>query len=540
MSGENWDTSVAWSFHNATKYVWLGDEAAGRWFGMGTPPDVEAPIWEKDWSLEPFPFKIYETIPQVAIPRNLPPSPIPALQAIARTGAEGAGEAFPDRATLARIGLLSNGLLGRQFKRREATADFRTAGATGARYHLELYFVCADLPDLPAGIYHYAAHDHSLGRLRAGDYRAALAAAAGGEPALALAPVVLAMTSTFWRNAWRYKARAYRHAFWDAGTAFANALAVAAACGLPAKLVLGYADGPVNALLGVDGRDEAAVALCAIGRADRPAQTSPDAAPLALPSRAPSPRQVEFPHIQRLHRASELSSGAEAASWRAEPLRRKLVEPAGEVVPLRSVSDEQLPKTSIEELILSRRSTRHYAADVPIPFDAFSSLLELSSRGVAADCLALGAPSLHDLYLIVNNVEGLAPGVYLHHRHLKAIELLKEGDFRQVAQRLAVGQAYAADAHVNCYYLTALGPVLERYGNRGYRLAQVECSLYAGKLHLATHAVGLRAVGSTSLDDDVTEFFSPHAAAKSYMFVTVFGRRRPRGQPGTGSRSTRL
>ncbi len=207
MSGENWDTSVAWSFHNATKYVWLGDEAAGRWFGMGTPPDVEAPIWEKDWSLEPFPFKIYETIPQVAIPRNLPPSPIPALQAIARTGAEGAGEAFPDRATLARIGLLSNGLLGRQFKRREATADFRTAGATGARYHLELYFVCADLPDLPAGIYHYAAHDHSLGRLRAGDYRAALAAAAGGEPARALAPFVLAMTSTFWRNAWRYKAR---------------------------------------------------------------------------------------------------------------------------------------------------------------------------------------------------------------------------------------------------------------------------------------------------------------------------------------------
>jgi hypothetical protein len=81
-------------------------------------------------------------------------------------------------------------------------------------------------------------------------------------------------------------------------------------------------------------------------------------------------------------------------------------------------------------------------------------------------------------------------GVYLHHRHLKAIELLKEGDFRKMAQRLAVGQSYAADAHVNCYHLTALGPVLERYGNRGYRLAPLECSLYAGKVHLATHALG--------------------------------------------------
>src|SRR5262249_27531043 len=90
---ENRDTSVAWSFHAATKYVWLGDESRGRWFAMGTPPDVEAPIWEQDWSLEPFPFKIYETVPQVAIPRDVAPSPIPASQALAHTAA-GVSKAF--------------------------------------------------------------------------------------------------------------------------------------------------------------------------------------------------------------------------------------------------------------------------------------------------------------------------------------------------------------------------------------------------------------------------------------------------------------
>ena len=37
-----------------------------------------------------------------------------------------------------------------------------------------------------------------------------------------------------------------------------------------------------------------------------------------------------------------------------------------------------------------------------------------------------------------------------------AVELLREGNFRQQAQRLAVGQGYAADAHVNAYYLTDL------------------------------------------------------------------------------------
>src|SRR5262249_12677302 len=161
-------------------------------------------------------------------------------------------------------------------------------------------------------------------------------------------------------------------------------------------------------------------------------------------------------------------------------------------------------------------------------FAAFSTALECASGGIAADCLVEepGALPLHELYLIINHVEGVAPGVYLHHPQRHAIELLKAGNFRSEAQRMAVDQQYAGDAHVNCYYLTELAPVLARYGNRGYRLAQLECALAASKIHLAAHALGLRAVGSTALDDEVTTFFSPHATGKSYMFVTVFGKRR--------------
>jgi hypothetical protein len=79
---------------------------------------------------------------------------------------------------------------------------------------------------------------------------------------------------------------------------------------------------------------------------------------------------------------------------------------------------------------------------------------------------------------------------------------------------------------VNLYYLAHLPSILGRYGNRGYRLAQLEGALHAGKLHLGTHALGLGAVGSTAYDDEVIEFFSPHAAGKDYGFVTVFGKRR--------------
>lgn len=182
----------------------------------------------------------------------------------------------------------------------------------------------------------------------------------------------------------------------------------------------------------------------------------------------------------------------------------------------------------VDEAIRRRRSTRHYDVDTPISFEAFSTMLERAYQPLAFDCLDPDSRAFVDPYLIVNNVDNLQQGSYAYHPERGALELLAAGDFRQDAARLAAGQQYAADAHVNVYSLVDLGPVLDAYGNRGYRLAQLEGALRAQKLHLAAHALGLGAVGSTSIDDDVVDFFSPHAAGKDYMFVVVFGKRRRR------------
>ncbi|MGH3490469.1 MAG: SagB family peptide dehydrogenase [Actinopolymorphaceae bacterium] len=556
MSGND-DIAEAWAFHDATKYS-VREESDGPGIAMGTPPDLEEAIWEKDRSLEPFPYKIYTSLQPIPLPREFATSTVPAFDALSAVGGEASVAGAPpppDLATLARIALYSCGLLDRRTTLRGGRViDYRAAGGTGARFHLEAYLVCGGLPDLPAGVYHYAAHDHSLRQLRSGDFRGALSHASGSEPALASAPVVLALTSTFWRNAWRYKARAYRHTYWDAGTTLSHTRAVAASTGLPATLVMGYVDKEVNDLLGVDGVRETTVALCALGHggAASPPTGRPEVPPLDLPTQPISPGEVTFPAIPRMHAATCLDSVAEVERWGASPLVRTPAEPRGPLVPLAPFAPADLAAVSVEEVIARRRSTRHFDVDAELPFAAFSTLLDRSTRGIAADCLTPGARALHDCYLIVHGVEGLAPGVYVHHPALGgpghlgehghggaagAVELLREGDFRQDAQRLAVGQWYPADAHVNAYYLTDLTPVLRSYGNRGYRLSQLECALSAGILHLGTHALGridhagavvrLGAVGSTSCDDDVVEFFSPHAAGKSYMFVTVFGRRRP-------------
>ncbi len=524
----NDDIQQAVTFHGATKYYSLSDTEPGdERIGIGDPTTRTEAIWQKDWDIKPFLHKVYETLPPIELSRDLPDTGLPALEAVGATGAEALGaHVVPDRALLGRLGLLTNGSLDRTWTTPDGRVHhYRTAGGTGAQYHLELYFVCTDLADLGAGVYHYSAIDHSLRLLRAGDFRGALVEATGNEPSIAAAPVVLAMTSTFWRNAWRYRERAYRHAYWDAGTSLSHILAVAASAQVTTKLVFGYADPLVNALLGIDGLRESTVALVALGNAGAGPPTPTGIGRLDLPTKRLSSAEVTFHAITDMHLASCLSTGAQAARWRSRQWRRPAPQPTGELIDLRPAPADRLDPRPIEQLVLRRRSTRNYDTDVEIPFEAFSTLLERSTRGVASDVLLPHTP-LTDLYLLVNAVEELTPGVYLHHPERGAVELIRAGTFRAEATRIAAAQQYAGDAHVNLYYLAHLPSILERYGNRGYRLAQVEGALRASKLHLGTHALGLGAVGSTAFDDEVVGFFSPHAAGKDYMFVTVFGKRR--------------
>ena len=78
-------------------------------------------------------------------------------------------------------------------------------------------------------------------------------------------------------------------------------------------------------------------------------------------------------------------------------------------------------------------------------------------------------------------MDDLPSGAYVFHRDLKALELLKEGDYRRQAGHLGLDQPLPADASVDFFFMTNLNPILERFGNRGYRLAQLDASITAGK-----------------------------------------------------------
>jgi SagB-type dehydrogenase family enzyme len=499
---DNRDTDALRAYHDETKH---------------SPASIRRGPHGLDWDTMPRPFKVYTELAPIPLPRDFTTSTRPALAAIADPDpAAGDGPAL-DRAALAHLLYFSAGVIRRR-KHAGGELFFRAAANTGALYHLDVYLVCAPLADLDAGVYHFGPHDFALRRLRAGDHRAGVTEAAAHEAAVAAAPVVAVFTSTFWRNAWKYRARAYRHCFWDLGTMLANLLAVAAGIRLPARVVLGFVDETLNRLLDLDTEREVTLALVPLGRDAPESPVAPAANRLGLDTLPLSSREIDYPDIRRAHEASSLSSPNKVEAWRGSAPARPAEPPAGELVALAPMPQIREP---IETVILRRGSTREFARE-PIAFAELSAVLRCATRGIPADFTAPGAP-LCEPYLVAHAVDGLASGTYWFDRARDGLVRLESGVFRREAGFLALGQALAADAAVDVFWLADLAAVLARFGNRGYRAAQLEGGIEGGKAYLAAYALRLGATGLTFFDDDVTDFFAPHATGKSVMFLVAVG-----------------
>ncbi|HYL79564.1 MAG TPA: SagB/ThcOx family dehydrogenase, partial [Candidatus Acidoferrum sp.] len=232
--------------------------------------------------------------------------------------------------------------------------------------------------------------------------------------------------------------------------------------------------------------------------------------------------QVEYPAIPAMHAASSILSEEGAAGWRGTGPSGDPLASINPTTPLKPLEGDEVPRDSLTEVILRRGSSRTFA-HAPISFAQLSTILDRATRGVPADFLEPQGASLNTLYLIVNAVDDLAPGSYVYHRRERALELLRQGNFRRQAGYLGLEQELPADASVNVYCLARLDPILARFGNRGYRAAQIEGGILGGKLYLGAYAQRLGATGLTFYDDDVTEFFSPNAAGKSVMFLAAIG-----------------
>ena len=195
---------------------------------------------------------------------------------------------------------------------------------------------------------------------------------------------------------------------------------------------------------------------------------------------------------------------------------------SGEILPAMSENSQiiVLPppvldgSISVEEALASRRSRRNFQ-DRAISIEQLSQILWAAYgityprpdapavRGGLRTTPSAGATFPLEVYVIVGNVEGLAPGVYRYvseeHKLVKVIG----GDVRHALSLAALGQRWVREAPATIFYSAVFYRTTGIYGERGVMYVFIELGHSAQNVYLQVEALGLGTVAVGAFVDDL-------------------------------------
>ena len=453
-----------------------------------------------DWRNMPDPFRHYEGVPVLDLPADPPAPEIPALALL--QAAEGATIAADGSTFLSQLLFYSAAISAS--KRVPSTGDkyaLRVNPSSGNLHPTEFHFLTRGLPQWPDGLYHYRASAHMAEQRASGGLDFDLA----GDPA----PIVFVLTSIAWREAWKYRNRAYRYCLHDMGHAW-QALALAArAMGVESFAMGDFADDEVARFCRLH-EDEWPMLIVKLYGGSIPVRDPDGGDVVWYGGRANqlSQQQIAYPLIDQIHAATKLRQGLSAA----EP-------------PLPGSGDIQLPAPApstraFGEVARARRSALDFrGGSASISLAQLSAILAVTAQPLCSD---FSATRFIQLYLYVHRVDGLEPGVYRYRPEHAGLERIRSGDQRVAAAGLSLGQDLAGNACVAFSMIADLDRAARCYGDRGYRYVHFEAGAVGQRLYLVAEALGLGATGIGAFFDDQVHGYlnlSPEQGQVVYHFA---------------------
>jgi len=146
-------------------------------------------------------------------------------------------------------------------------STFRTVPSAGGRHAFETYLCAANIEGLEKGIYRYLPIEHELLFVKPDDKIGLNAAhAALNQDFVAQAAVTFVWAAIPYRMEWRYGAASYKAIAIDAGHVCQNLYLACEAVDAGCCAVAAYSQSALDTLLGIDGEDEFAVYLAAVGK----------------------------------------------------------------------------------------------------------------------------------------------------------------------------------------------------------------------------------------------------------------------------------
>jgi len=388
-----------------------------------------------DWANQPAPFRTYAGASSIPLPLAAvdPPLDYNALYQPAR-------RSNPAPFSLTAVGLLlelSMGLSAWKAIPGQRWA-LRMNPSSGNLHPTEAHVIAVALQDLPDGLYHYHPLEHRLERRG----RITPQQAAALQPLLGSPCLLVALTSIFWRETWKYGERALRYCQHDVGHALA-ALAFAARL-LNWRLVrLAAADEDIGTALGFDrtpwppheAEEPALIAALLPPEAARPSSVFPTEAARILntvdiegfPNRL-SPEHQDWDIIPRTAAICRRPPNADDEPVLAPPPLAAAARPAPE-------------ETQAAAVIRQRRSAQAFDPRGQLDRDAFLGLLDRTRpRPACPPFDARIGPDRISLVLFVHRVRDIAPGLYAFIRHPSHL-----GDMRRATSAAFAWKAVVSD-----------------------------------------------------------------------------------------------
>ncbi len=441
-----------------------------------------------DWANMPNPFRHYEGVPVLDLPADPPAPQISTLEVL--EGKTGNTLARDGAQFLSQLMFYSASIsASKRVPSTGAVYALRVNPSSGNLHPTEFHFCSQGLVGWPDGLYHYRPSSHMAEQRAIGDF--------GSELVDTSSPLIFVLTSIAWREAWKYRDRAYRYCLHDVGHAWQALTLAARSIGCQSFAFGHFSDDGVaeRCLLHEDEWPMLIVGLYGHSipvRVLDPVETSLFR---GQPNRL-SEEQEPYPLIERIHAATKLSTEATIPS-----LEQSKASGRGKISPPPLVSTSR----SFGDVVRARRSALDFrGGDESMSFSQLATVLSIAQERLFADFAT--ARCVH-LYLYVHRVEGLTPGVYRYWPEHAELEKIKEGDQRLVAAALSLGQDLAGNACVAFSMIGDFERAARSYGDRGYRYVHFEAGAIGQRMYLASEALGLRATGiGAFLDDRVNRY----------------------------------
>ena len=167
---------------------------------------------------------------------------------------------------------------------------------------------------------------------------------------------------------------------------------------------------------------------------------------------------------------------------------------------------------SLEKALSLRRSIRTYAEEA-LSLAELAQLL-WSAQGITNERGFRTAPSAGatfplEMFVMVNNVEGLDKGIYHYHPEGHVLELMRTNDVSEALFRACLSQSMILDGGAVLVFAAVYERTTARYGDRGERYILNEIGHASQNVHLQAAALDLGTVVIGAYqDDDVEDILS--------------------------------